>query len=63
MELIEKDLDFAKELEEFESSFEWDELLDIYIFCRIESIFVLIFLEKIKQFTIYEIRKLLIPIA
>jgi hypothetical protein len=63
MELIEKDLDFAKELEEFESSFEWDELLDIYIFRRIESIFVLIFLEKIKQFTIYEIRKLLIPIA
>ncbi len=49
MELIEKDLDFAKELEEFESSFEWDELLDIYIFRRIESIFVLIFLEKIKQ--------------
>jgi hypothetical protein len=63
MELIEKDLDFAMELEEFESSFEWDELLDIYIFCRIESIFVLIFLEKIKQFTIYEIRKLLISIA
>ncbi len=29
VELIEKDFDFKEELKEFESSFEWDELLDI----------------------------------
>jgi hypothetical protein len=29
VELIDKDLNFEKELEKFESSFEWDELLDI----------------------------------
>jgi hypothetical protein len=29
VELIEKDLDFEEELEEFESSFKQDELLDI----------------------------------
>jgi hypothetical protein len=32
MELIEKDLDFAKELGEYEGSFEWDELFDNFIF-------------------------------
>jgi hypothetical protein len=29
VELIEKDLNFEEELEKFESSFEWDELLHI----------------------------------
>ncbi len=39
MELIEKDLDFAKELGEYEGSFEWDELFDNFIFQgKIESI-------------------------
>jgi hypothetical protein len=29
VELIKKDLDLEDELEEFEDSFEWDELLDL----------------------------------
>jgi hypothetical protein len=29
VELIENDLNFEEELEKFEGSFEWDELLDI----------------------------------
>jgi hypothetical protein len=32
MELIEKDSDFVEELEEFEGSSKWDELLDISFF-------------------------------
>jgi hypothetical protein len=29
VELIQRDLDFEDELEEFEGSFEWDEIVDI----------------------------------
>jgi hypothetical protein len=29
VELIEKDLNFEEELEEFESSFQWDEILNM----------------------------------
>jgi hypothetical protein len=32
MELIEKDLNFVEELEEFEGCFEWDKLLNIHFF-------------------------------
>jgi len=47
LELIEKDLNFEEELEKFECSFEWDELLDIQNESRIYLILMFFtFLEK-----------------